>query len=408
MEKLLQFLSGYVLVWIKGEQLERFLNLCRGRGITLRKIKAAGEKGLTAFLSIEDFFKLRPLRSKTGVHICVRKKYGMPFFLHRNKKRKAFFLGLLLCLGLLAALSSHIWNIHIEGNVINSTPEILGFLEEQGISHGIAKRKVSCYGIAALVREKYPEITWVSARMEGTRLILTVKEGKTKAFQEEEKETPCSLFSTLDGVIAGMVTRKGTPQVRTGDSCKKGDLLVLGRVDIKNDSQEVVRQEYVHADADIYVRHELAYYREFPMQYQAQARTGESRSSFYVKAGPWFLEMAGPPGKNWRRVVTEEPWRLTENFVLPVSIGLVRDTRYETVKAVYSKEQARKRALKELQLYEKDLTEKGIEITGNHVKIETDEKSCISRGTLTVIEKTGEKRVLEKEKTKSSKEGEAS
>ena len=60
-------------------------------------------------------------------------------FFYRSKKRKAFFLGLLLCAGLLLFLSGRLWEIDVEGNVRNSTPEILDFLEQKGIRHGMAK-----------------------------------------------------------------------------------------------------------------------------------------------------------------------------------------------------------------------------------------------------------------------------
>ena len=65
-----------------------------------------------------------------------------------------------------------------------------------------------------------------------------------------------------------MVIRNGTPLVKTGDICKQGDILVSGEVPILNDSQEVVRVEYVPADADIYVRHQIAYYQEVPLSYE--------------------------------------------------------------------------------------------------------------------------------------------
>ena len=65
-----------------------------------------------------------------------------------------------------------------------------------------------------------------------------------------------------------IVIRNGTPLVKTGDICKQGDILVSGEVPILNDSQEVVRVEYVPADADIYVRHQIAYYQEVPLSYE--------------------------------------------------------------------------------------------------------------------------------------------
>lgn len=74
MEKILRLILGYVAVQVKGEQLERFLNLCTGRGIIMEKIRYTGEKQITAVMSVADFFRLRPIRSKTGVHIHVEKK----------------------------------------------------------------------------------------------------------------------------------------------------------------------------------------------------------------------------------------------------------------------------------------------------------------------------------------------
>ena len=152
-------------------------------------------------------------------------------------KKKGFFLGTLLCFCLMVTLSCHIWNIHIEGNIRNSTPEILEFLEEQGIVHGIARRKVNCSQIAASVRKQYPEITWVSARIEGTRLILTIQEGVQQDAVEEET-SPCSLVSELEGTIVKIITRTGFPIVKEGNEIKKGDLLVAGRLELKTTARK--------------------------------------------------------------------------------------------------------------------------------------------------------------------------
>ena len=109
----------------------------------------------------------------------------------------------------------------------------------------------------------YPDITFVSARVQGTRLLLTIQE---ENLTEDIRQTnsPCNLISDLDGEIVNIVIRNGTPLVKTGDICKQGDILVSGEVPILNDSQEVVRVEYVPADADIYVRHQIAYYQRGP------------------------------------------------------------------------------------------------------------------------------------------------
>ena len=388
MEKFLRFLSGYVRITIEGEQLERFLNLCKSRGISIRNVKYTGEKMLTAVLSIHDFFLLRPLRNKTGVHIRIREKHGMPFFFYRNKKRKAFFLGILFCMVLLFVLSGHIWNIHVQGNVRNSTPEILGFLEAQGITHGISKNRVNCADIAAMIRREYPDITWVSARMEGTRLILTIQEGETKENIRQE-EAPCDLTSDVEGEIVKMVTRSGTPVMKVGDVCKKGDILVLGSVNILNDSQEVVRTEYVHADADVYVRYDTAYYQEFPLSCQIQTATGQVKTGFYLKIGSWCIGAGCAPMENYHTAVEEIPWRLTENYKLPVVLGKITRTQYKTEESSYTEEEAKNLAIRRLYRYEEKLMKQGIQIEENRVKIRIQDNVCVSSGKLTVIKKAG-------------------
>lgn len=83
MESPEKFVRGSVEISVSGEQLERFLNLCRARGIHLENIRHTGEKKLTAVLAIADFKKLAPIHSKTHVRIHILEKRGLPFFLYR-------------------------------------------------------------------------------------------------------------------------------------------------------------------------------------------------------------------------------------------------------------------------------------------------------------------------------------
>ena len=389
MERLLRFLSGYVKIRIQGEKGERFLNLCRSRGITMRGLVRGYDGSLVCFLSVSHFFLLSSIHKKTKVHIHILVTDGLPFFFVRSKKRKAFFLGILLCLLLLFICSGRIWNIHVEGNVQNSTPEILEFLGQQGISHGIRKSRINCGEIAASVRQNYPEITWVSARIEGTRLILTVEEGIFVQEKEEEQPEPCSIVADEGGTIIKMVTRAGIPQMKPGDVCKEGDILVLGRLDLRNDSQEIVRYEYVHADADVYIKRNLSYYAELPMEYETEVPLGKENKGGYLKAGDWYFQWGGQGGDGQHRIVEEYPLRITENFVLPVSMGKISVKAYEKQKKTYTEKEAKAEAFRELQEYEEKLMEKGLQISANNVKIEVDHKTCVSSGTLEIIEKIG-------------------
>ena len=80
MERILKLIYGYVVVLIGGEQLERFLNLCRNRNIYMEKVCFLDTGQINAQIQAADFKRLRSIRSKTGVHIQIIQKRGLPFF----------------------------------------------------------------------------------------------------------------------------------------------------------------------------------------------------------------------------------------------------------------------------------------------------------------------------------------
>ena len=388
MRDLTGFRKGIVRIRVQGEQTERFLNLCKARKIKISSLDRTGEQSLEGDFGIQDFLRLSPIRRKTGVKIHILEKHGLPFFFYRSKKRKAFFIGIFVCALLLLGLSGRIWEIDVSGNARNSTQEILDFLKEEGIVHGMQRSKISCNAIAATIRENYNDITWVSVRIEGTRLVLTVKEGVfTEAVEKEN--TPCNLTADQNGVIVRMITRAGYPKLHVGEECHIGDVLVSGCLELKNDSQEVVRYEGVHADADIYIKRKKAYYREIPLQYQSEEYDGRERKSYFFKTGNTYLEFGKSAEKNWQNTVEEQILRLTDSFRLPFTVGKITRKYYETVPREYTEKEVRALAWRTLQLYEEKLIEKGVQISANNVKIEVDHKTCISKGFLEIIEKIG-------------------
>ena len=87
--------------------------------------------------------------------------------------------------------------------------------------------------------------------------------------------------------------------------------------------------------------------------------------------------------------------KLTENFKLPVYYGTVTDHAYEKQNFTYSEEEARQKAEENLNRLLESFEEKGVQISGNHVKIGIQGKTCTARGTLTVTEKNEQKTLTE-------------
>ena len=388
--------KGYVRLRFWGESPERFLNLCAYHRIPVWNLISI-DKAYEMNTTVEGFRRLKGICRKSRVQIKIIGKYGLPFFFYRNKKRKAFFLGFFLGLGLLFLLSRHIWNIHVEGNVYNSTQTILNYLEELNVRHGVLKKDLDCSYIAAQMREKFPDITWVSAKISGSRLILEIKEnGALEKSKEAENTVPVDLTAQTSGTIVSMVTRQGTPLKRQGDTCAAGEVLVSGRLDIKNDSGEIIRYEYTQADGDIYIQHNLEYYQEFSMDYEKPVYTGEEKKGLLLQLGDYYLRLEGKsPWEDYDRVTSLHQIKVTENFKLPVYYGSVTDYAYEKRTFTYSESEARQKAEENLNRLLESLEEKGVQISGNHVKIEIQGKTCTARGTLTVIEKNEQKTLTE-------------
>ena len=87
--------KGYVRIKAYTQSPERFLNLCAYHKITVWNLINKNDI-YEMNLSINDFFRLKNICKKTGTKIRITGKYGLPFFFYRNKKRKAFFIGILL------------------------------------------------------------------------------------------------------------------------------------------------------------------------------------------------------------------------------------------------------------------------------------------------------------------------
>lgn len=383
--------KGYVRIRVCADSPERFLNLCAHHGITLWNLVSC-HGALEMNLIVKDFYRLRNICRKTGTRVRIIGKYGLPFFFYRNKKRKAFFIGIFMSFCILAVLSRYIWNIHVEGNVHNSTQSILNYLEKIDVHHGALKREIDCAYIAEQMRGEFSDITWVSAKISGSRLLLEIKENENIYRKQETQEGVYDLISDKNGIIVSMITRKGTPVKKEGDACVKGDVLVSGRLDIQNDSKEIVRYEYTDADADVYIRYDLQYYQEFSMKYKKPVYTGERKRGYILQVGSYYLQLKGKPGWTQYDTVTDlKQMKLTENFRLPVFFGTAMDYAYEKQTFTYTQAEAVHRAEEKLEALIQTLKKKEIQIKENHVKIGVQKGVCTARGSLTVIEKTGKK-----------------
>ena len=268
---LFRWLRGYVRIRVEGYSPERFPEpLLFPSDPDLGTL--TGGECLRKYMSVSGFRKIRPFARKTKTRAVITGRYGFPFFMQRYRRRKLLFVGIFLCVILLKAYSLFIWDIHFEGNERWPDETLTEFLAANDVSPFMLKSRVDCSGIVKAIRKEYNDIVWVSASIDGSRLKIQIKENEDTFTEETAKDdAPADLIAGTDGVITKLVTRAGVPQVHVGDTVKAGDLLVSGRIDVLDDSGEVVGYQYQHSDADIYADTEMEYSDTMPLTYQQRS-----------------------------------------------------------------------------------------------------------------------------------------
>ena len=388
LKRLMTWIGGYLLVFIKGYSPERFLNLCSNHQILIWDICKV-EKGYQFHISLKDYLKLRPIARKTKTVPYIRKRIGLPFYFNKYKKRKIFFIGIMVAAVLVYYMSLFIWDIEVSGQYSHTEQAIIKFLDSTGICCGVKKGNLNCQEIEENIRKRYPDIGWVSAEIRGTRLLLKLTEtNMPKPYQKATE--PCHIIADKDCVIVSIITRKGTPKVKEGQVVKKGDILVSGVVEMVGDDQNVIKKEAVVADADIVVKSYYEYKNEFPLSYKQRVYTNKKNKYRSVRVfGQEFYLLN--PFKNYKydsydQVVDESTLKLNKNFYLPFSISTIENREYYLENRVYTEMEAINKANGALQLYIKGLKKEGVKIIDNQVVTTLKEDSCISEGKLIVNE----------------------
>lgn len=385
-----KFIRGYVRIQLTGGTPERFLNLCQYQNYVLWDICCEGES-CQCNMYLDDFWSVKKFARKSGCHIHILHKYGLPFLLYQNRKRKMYVGGVILAAAILIFLSQFIWEIHIEGNTFYTDETILSFLEEQDIYHGMLSNKVNCDVLEEALRNQYNRITWVTATVSGTRLLITVRENYGLLEVSPPDDEPADLVASEAGRVVSIITRQGIPQVKAGDEVQEGQLLVSGAVPITNDADEIINYQYVHADADVVLESTMHYKDEVDLVQSVKQYTGNQMQEYHLKIGSYSFQIPAIP-KNFTdsdMVENQNQLKLFGDFYLPVWWTTVTQREYESSHVWLTQEQAEERIAAREELFLEKLEKNNIEVVENQVRIYYDAFVCHAEGDLIVHRLTG-------------------
>ena len=375
MLQVIRYLQGYLTIKVWGFSPERFMNLCSNHKIFLWNIRNHGDY-YTMNIRLKNFYRLKGFTRKTGTRVVITGSYGLPFLSVRAWKRKIFLLGLFGSLCFWIWMSGFIWAIEVNGNYYVTTDVFQDFLKENEIQTGLKKKNVDIEKLEEAIRTHFDIVTWTSAQIDGTRLLIQVKEndliiaekGETK---EAQVEAGVDLVADKDGTIVSIVTRTGVPKVSAGTQIKRGDILVEGGVPIYNDDSTVKRYDFCNADADIILRCVYSFEEQIAEKYEKKIYTGREREVpfFLIGTKKFKIQVPGNTYENSDLIEEKRQLKLFDNYYLPVYIGenLVRE--YKIEEKIYTKEEVKMLFEERLQKFIQTLQEKGVQIIEKNVTI---------------------------------------
>ncbi len=387
---ILRYIRGYLYVSLVGKSPERFINLCRNNKIYIWKV-IKDDTGYVFYMYAADYKKLNKIFWKTKTYPHILERYGIIFHIKRLLRRRMLIPSFALFLFVIYALSYVVWDIDISGEMRHTDEEIREYLKDIGVCEGVLTNDVDGSAIEKNIRNRFNDISWVSVELSGCNIHIKILEADIMEDKRNTDEEYSSITASSSGIINKIMTRKGTPHVRAGDTVEKGQILVSGIIELYDDSGGVIKKNPVYADADVYIDTIYEYKDEFPMIYADRHYTDSTKKKIkiHIFDRTFFLE------NPLNRFKSYEKYDIMSEVVSPDAPDIISDnifleheciSEYETVYRTYNNNEAVEMARDNLRVYLNRLHDKGIIIGFKDIKADINDGMCTVKGTINVCE----------------------
>jgi len=384
---LLGYIFGYLELSIEGYYIERFINMCKSNKIMIWHLKMMKDIQLNFRINIHDFKEVCKIVKKTKCKLKIKNKKGLPFWLYRYKKRKIFFIFLIL-ISFLTLLSSHfVWNVEIieeNGQILEN---IENDIEDAGLKVGEIKSKINTKEIINKIRLQREDVAWLGIELKGTNAIVKI----VKAYEKPEilnEEEYCSIISDKVGIITKINAQAGTANVKVGDTINIGEVLINGWMEGK-----YTGIRYVHAKGEIKAKVWYTKHINIPYNTTEKLKTGniENKYSLQINKFKINLHKRVSKFKIYDTIEMENKMRVFSNFYLPISIIKTTYEEVEEKQKVYELEEAKNLGIQKLQEELDNEIENKEHVVNKNVNIYEKEDSVDVYVTYEVLENIGVK-----------------
>ena len=195
------------------------------------------------------------------------------------------------------------------------------------IGRGSFKLKLNPKNIATKIALNVDQAAWVGVEIKGVKLFITIKDSIEPPVLIKNNES-FNIVAERDGLVKSMEVYAGRPLIKEGETVKKGQVLVSGKLESKN--PEFGTRD-VHALGKIIAR---TWYEEslpVSMIYTRRLKTGNIHKTVYLRFLDSRLKISGGnlPYEMFETDTVEKP--ITGPFGLKLPIGLTVENSSEIV-----------------------------------------------------------------------------
>ena len=342
---LLCYIFGYIRVSIEGYYIERFINICGNEKITIWNLKRNKNVKLELNIGIKDLKKVAKIAKQTKCKIKIIKKKGLPFLFNRYRKRKLFFVFLLVIIIGLGISSNFVWNIQIVEEDKESIENLYQDVVKSGLEIGKMKSKINTKDIINKVRLKRNDIAWMGIELKGTNAIVKVVKATAKPEIVDDNEY-CNIVSDKQGIITKVNAQNGTIAVKVGDTVNVGTTLINGWMEGK-----YTGLRYVHAKGEIQAK--VWHTKNKKILYNAteKTETGNIENKYQIKINNFEINLSKRLSKFkiYDTIVLENKFKIFSDFYLPISLVKITNKEIKEEQKNYNVEQAKDLGIEQLQ-----------------------------------------------------------
>lgn len=243
----LRLLKGYIEFSAEGGFPERFINLCKIKGINLWDVRNDGVK-VVAFTTEQEFTELKIPAENSGMTLKIIKTRGLKNFIKRHKWRCGAAFGVVMAFAFWIFMSGFVWEIEILETEAVNVEDFTESLDDLGVKIGARKSKIDIIQVQNQLMNEYKELLWVSLNVFGGKVQVEMS-----GFKEQKNiidtKRPVNIVASKNGEIVLVKGYKGVNAVKEGDNVTKNTLLISGVV--KNfDGTEY----FIHAKGEVFAK----------------------------------------------------------------------------------------------------------------------------------------------------------